>query len=102
MKKVVLFLLLSFSHAVKVIVKDPSISEKAAATTGEDVQDTLINNNVGDVSFSDFVEEMQEGSTDDDTFLAMYNHKSTPDDDERYVKIKFNKYSEQAWDDKGK
>ena len=45
---------------------------------------------------------MQEGTTDDETFMAMYNHKTNPEDDERYVKIKFGKFSEQAWDDKGK
>ena len=45
---------------------------------------------------------MQDGNTDDDTFLSVYNHKTNPEDDSRYVKIKFDKFSEQAWDDKGK
>ena len=45
---------------------------------------------------------MEEGEFDDDNFMATYNHEESAtfnDDDSRYIKMVFNKYAEQAWDD---
>ena len=48
---------------------------------------------------------MEEGDFDDDSFLATYTHvpevASYNEDDERYIKMIFLKFAEQAWDDKG-
>jgi len=39
---------------------------------------------------------------DDETFLLGYNHElQNQEDDNRYLKVKFNKLAEQAWDVKG-
>jgi len=52
--------------------------------------------------FSDFVDQINDGELDDDSFMATYSHgQSSPEDDERYLKNLFMKYSEQAWDEKG-
>ena len=51
------------------------------------------------------MEQMEEGDFDDDSFMATYNHPvdatTYTEDDERYIKMTFQKYAEQAWDDKG-
>ena len=51
------------------------------------------------------MEELNDGDFDDESFMATYNHVGSDtytDDDERYVKLVFNKDSEQAWGDDGK
>tara|TARA_B100000780_G_C20801500_1_gene318336 strand:+ start:328 stop:504 length:177 start_codon:yes stop_codon:yes gene_type:complete len=48
---------------------------------------------------------MEDGDFDEDTFMATYNHENEAttynEDDERYIKMEFIKFAEQAWDDKG-
>ena len=48
---------------------------------------------------------MEEGDFDDDSFMATYSHATDAtnysEDDERYIKMIFQKFAEQAWDDKG-
>tara|TARA_B110000305_G_C19114007_1_gene481094 strand:+ start:274 stop:582 length:309 start_codon:yes stop_codon:yes gene_type:complete len=65
----------------------------------ENLQENLIQNN----EFSDFVDELNEGGLDDDSFMATYSHAANnSEDDERYIKTIFNKFAEQAWDQSGK
>ena len=50
-------------------------------------------------ALSDDFANDEQGSDD---FLAVYTHEEdNKDDDQKYLKILFGKYSEQAWDDKG-
>ena len=46
---------------------------------------------------------MQDGASDDDNlFLMAYSHAAgSKEEDNRYLKIMFTKYSEQSWDEKG-
>lgn len=44
---------------------------------------------------------------DDNTFMASYTHDSSSDDtnsedDNRFIKLTFNSFAEQQWDDNGK
>ena len=52
------------------------------------------------------MEELNDGDFDDDSFMATYNHIGSSDtyteDDDRYVKLVYNKNAEQAWDESGK
>ena len=48
---------------------------------------------------------MSDGDFNDDSFTATYTHdpESTTfnQDDDRFIKMTFDKFSEQAWNDKG-
>ena len=67
------------------------------------MQENLIQNAGAAGDFSDFVDELNEGTIDDDSFMATYSHNANnSEDDERYIKTIFNKFSEQAWDQSGK
>lgn len=45
---------------------------------------------------------MQTGEFSTDSFLAIYNHVgASKEDDDRFLKLTFLRYAEQAWDDKG-
>ena len=51
------------------------------------------------------MEQLEDGDLDEDTFMATYTHDESAttynDEDERYIKMEFLKFAEQAWDDKG-
>ena len=74
-----------------------SISEQASKSNGLDLQDNLIQHS----DFQDFVEQLQDGEYDDESFLATYQHETSSEDDTRFIRMMFNKYSEQAWDKSG-
>ena len=63
-----------------------------------DMRDTFIQS--GD--FDDFLEEIGSGDYSQDSFLAIYNHASASEEDnKKYLKLVFNKFAEQAWDQSG-
>lgn len=44
-------------------------------------------------------DQLADGDFDADNFLAIYSHETNnAEDDQKYLEIIFNKYSEQAWD----
>ena len=73
---------------------EEGIAAKAIASNGLDVPDNLIKKQ----EFTDFVEDLTDGGDfDDESFMATYNHVNSEtytDDDERYIKLIYNKNSE--------
>lgn len=72
-------------------------------TNGQNLSTADTQELVGQSNFQDFVEQISEGDFyDDENFLLGYNHDmQNQEDDKRYLKIQFNKFAEQAWDEKG-
>ena len=94
MKKLVLCLC---SINAMAIIEKKSISEQALERMPTGAK-TLIQN-----EYSEMADQLADGDYDADNFLAIYNHESgNQEDDVRYLQMLFNKYSEQAWDEKGK
>lgn len=61
-----------------------------------------VNSLIDSTQFDQFVDQVQDGDSDDSMFLLTYTHASNnKDDDDRYLRIMFKKYAEQAWDEKG-
>ena len=91
------------SKASPKIVTDyeEGIAAKAIASNGLDIPDNLIKKQ----EFTDFVEDLTDGGDfDDESFMATYNHVNSDtfsEDDDRYIKLVYNKDAEQAWDDSG-
>ena len=74
---------------------EEGIAAKASASNGLDIADNLIQKQ----EFTDFVEELNDGGDfDDESFMATYNHVSSSDtytdDDERYIRVVYNKIAE--------
>ena len=63
-----------------------------------DGKKTLLENEYSLMSSDGF----EEGEQSNDDFIAVYEYKEgNQEENKKYLNIKFNQYSEQAWDDKG-
>lgn len=80
-----------------------AISQKMKDNSeGGDQASENVNSLIDSTQFDQFVDQVQDGDSDDSLFMLTYTHSSNnKDDDERYLRILFKKYAEQAWDEKG-